>query len=355
MTDTEEDQIRTVTINKWASSRVTAVLSVALLIALILVFLLTGSGGEIFHRSVSVRTYFDDGTGLVRTADVVLDGIKVGEVKSVRLNDTNDTSRAIEVRMNIRKDFLHSIPDDSKTEITADNLVGDKYINIQRGKSARSIVANDELQRVPPTPNFNPADLIASMQSILKRASDLLDQVENPQTPLGALVKGEDLYTNIRNDIKAVQDVITAYGSPKSPFGKAIYGQDLYNQIRKPVLEIDKQLADIENGQGTYGQMLKDSSQYDSALARIRDFRASVKQMRNTPMLTSDEQYRNGLQMLKQLNSAFDELTRGEGQLARLLDSTQLYEQYAGTSRETREFIRDFRLHPQKYLRLKVF
>jgi len=348
MAETDEEEIRTVTISKWASSRVTAVISVAFFIALTLVFLLTGSGQEILHRSVVVKTYFDDGTGLVRTADVFLDGIKVGEVKAVRLVNTNDTARAIEVEMNLQKNFLSAIPDDSQTEITADNLVGDKYINIKRGRSMRAIVAGEELKRVPPAPNFDPADLIATLSATLKRATDLLDQIENPATPLGTLVKGEDLYATVRDDIRAIQDALTAYASPKSQIGQAIFGQDLYNRVRKPVLDIDEQLADIQNS-------LQDSSQYDNALASIRKFHDSVRQMESSPMMASDEQYRSTLARLHDLNAAFDELTQGDGQVAQLLSTTQLYEQLAGTSRETRTFLHDFRLNPQKYLRLKVF
>ncbi len=350
-----EEEIRTVTLSPYAGARVTALIAIAVFIACTLIFLLTGSGQELIHRMVVIRTYFDDGTGLVRTADVQLDGIKIGEVKAVRLTDSQDRSRTVEVDMKVQKNFLRSIPDDSKTEITADNLVGNKYINIKRGSSARTILAGEELSRVPPTPNFDPADLIASVSATLKRATVLLDQIEDPKTPLGTLVKREDLYTQVRDDIKGIEDAVANYGGPKSPVGKAIYGQDLYNQLRKPLLDADKLLADIENGQGQYGQMLKNSTQYDSTLASIRTFRKSVQEMKAAPMIASDEQYNNSLAALRNINATYAELTRGNGQLAQLLNSSQLYEQYAGSSRETRAFVHDFRLNPQKYLRIKVF
>ena len=351
----DQEEIRTVTISRWASTRVTAVISVGLFITLTLAYLLTGGGEDVFHRNSQLRTYFDDGTGLVRTADVMLDGIKVGEIRRVGLSNSTDPKRAIEVQMNIRNNFLTAIPDDSQTEITADNLVGDKYINIKRGQSMRSIVPGEELKRVPPTNNFDPADLLASISATLKRATDLLDQVENPSTPLGTLVKGEDLYTQVRDDIRAIQNGLEAYTSPKSDVGQAIYNQDLYNQIRKPVMDLDQQLAQIENGEGQYGALLKDSSQYDDAVASVRKLRDSVRQIATSPMMASDEQYQEALRTLTALNATFDETTRGEGLVAQLLSSTQLYEQLNGTSRETRAFVHDFRLNPRKYLRIKVF
>jgi hypothetical protein len=72
-------------------------------------------------------------------------------------------------------------------------------------------------------------------------------------------------------------------------------------------------------------------------------------------MMSSEEQYNNSLAALRNLNATYDELTRGNGQLAKMLNSSQLYEQYAGSSRETRAFVHNFRLNPQKYLQIKVF
>jgi hypothetical protein len=351
----DQEEIRTVTISPWASTRVTALISAATFIVFTLVFLLTGGGQALIHRTVQIRTYFEDGTGLVRTADVQLDGIKVGEIKVIRPTDSKDPARTVEVLMNIQKNFLTKIPDDSKTEITADNLVGGKYINIKRGQSSRSIVADEELKRMPPAPNFDPADLLATVSATLRRATDLLDQVENPATPLGTLVKGEDLYTLIRDDIKAIEETVSQYGGPKSQIGKAIYGQDLYNQIRKPLLDMDKMLADIQNGQGQYGPLLKDSSQYDNTLASIRRFRASVQEIQRTPLLANEDQYLAALKLLRNLNATYDQLTQSDGQLAQLLTSAQLYEQFAGTTRETNLFLHSFRLNPQKYLRIKIF
>jgi len=355
MAEPEEEEIRTVTISPYASARVVTVIAVAFLIAATLAFLLTGGGQELLHRSVIVRTYFADGTGLVRTADVQLNGIKVGEVKAVVLTDSTEPARTVEVRMSVQKNFLGAIPDDSLTEITADNLVGDKYINIKKGRSSRTILPGDELRTSPPTLNFDPGDLLASVSGILKLAQELLDQIENPATPLGNLVKGEDLYDQIRDDIVAVQTAIHKYDNPKSQAGKAIYGQDLYNQLRKPMLDIDKMLADIQTGQGQYGDLLKNSAQYDNLVGNIREFHKSVADMRASPMMSNDKQYRSAQAMLRNLNATFDSLVRGDGQVAQLLSSSQLYEMLNGSSRDTSAFLKDFRENPRKYLRIKVF
>ena len=48
-------------------------------------------------------------------------------------------------------------PVDSRTEITADNLLGDKYINIRKGIASESIKAGDELLTQPASNSFDPA------------------------------------------------------------------------------------------------------------------------------------------------------------------------------------------------------
>ena len=50
---------------------------------MVMIYLLSGGGSEIFQRRVALRTYFPDGTGLEKKALVEVDGIKVGYISSV--------------------------------------------------------------------------------------------------------------------------------------------------------------------------------------------------------------------------------------------------------------------------------
>ena len=344
-TQEEEDEIRTVTLSPWAGTRVTALIGFSLGLALVLVYLLTGGGEALLHRTVIVHVYVQDGTGLVRTANVELNGITVGKVKAVSLSPFPDAARAVQVDLKVRRNYLPAIPIDSKAEVTADNLLGDKYINITKGTSSRTIEPGGVLATQPPTANFDPSDLLASLQVILERANVLLGQVEDPSTPIGGLVNGEDLYSKLLADISGVQTTLHSYANPKNELGKAVFGQALYQKLQQSLLSIDRQIDQIQ----AY-PMLAKSSQYDTLLAQANSFHRAVASFRNAPMMSQDDFYNNTRDALKSLNETVSSIAAGQ-----LLTSAQLYESLNGSSRNARSFIRDFRQNPQKYLRTKLF
>jgi phospholipid/cholesterol/gamma-HCH transport system substrate-binding protein len=299
---------------------------------------------------VTLRTYLPDGSGLEKKAMVELDGIKVGRVQSVELSHSNEPSRVVRVNIALNQNFLASIPVDSQTELTEDNLLGDKYINIHRGIASESVKPGDELFAKPPNNDFNPADLIATLERVLKQVNLILDSAEDPKTQLGQLVQEEGLYDQVRDDIIGIQKLVHQVGNPKSPAGQAVFGTELYDQMRGPINDIDKQLAAIENGEGTLGHAYASTEQYERLRTQITDFRKSVEQMKTNKLLTSDEAYRQLVETFRQLNVVVDELSSGP-----LFENAQLYESLNGSSRSAEKFLREFRNNPQKFLRLKVF
>lgn len=340
-----EEEIRTVTLSPWAGTRVAALIGFAIGASFVLVYLMTGGGQALLHRRAVVHTFLADGTGLMRAATVELNGITVGRVSAVSLSRFPDAGRAVQVDMKIAMNYLDAIPVDSKTELTADNLLGNKFINITKGKSAKTIEPGAELATQPLTGNFDPGDLLQSLNAILQRANALLGQVEDPTTPLGQFVKGEDVYSHILNDVSGIQKSIRKYDNPKSPLGQAVYGEALYREFRQQLLDIDKQIAQVQAN-----PMLATSTQYDGWLAQAKSFRQSVTSFRDSPMMKQDDFYQSTVKALNDLNDTVSAMAAGP-----LLTSTEVYESLNGSSRNARKFLKDFRENPQKYLRLKLF
>ena len=351
----DDEEIKTVTISPYAGMRVTATISFAITLAVVIIYLLSG-GGQAFRRSAIVRTYFPDGTGLVRTADVQLNGVKIGTVKAVYLSQSSDPKQAVAVEMKIKRTFLRDIPDDSRTEITAANLLDDKFINITKGQSPTPIHEGSELTaHPPPLTNFDPSDLFVSMQEILDRADELLTAIEDPATTLGQFVQTDDNYRRFIAGVVAVQASIHKMGSPKSQLGQAIYGEELYGQLRAFAGNLDQMLAGIQNGEGAGGHLYASTEQYDAMRNGFASVRKTVDGLRSSTVVKDDEMYRRFEASLKNLNQTIDAWNNGEGTLGNLLTSAQLYESLSGSGKSMEEFLRDFRNNPKKYLRLKVF
>src|SRR5271169_2588038 len=127
----------------WAQFRVTAVTVAALAILSVLLRLL--SGGTFLQPKVTVYLYVPDATGLDAGADVRVDGIDVGTAASVGLSGSTVPDRVVRLTLSIRRNRLSTITSDATAELTADNLVGDKFVDITSGTSSTHIPAGGEI------------------------------------------------------------------------------------------------------------------------------------------------------------------------------------------------------------------
>jgi phospholipid/cholesterol/gamma-HCH transport system substrate-binding protein len=346
----QEDEIVTVALDPNAWIRVTALISFALATLLILIYLLSNGGRNLFQRKATLRTYVHDGSGLEKKAIVELEGIEIGRVSSVELSHSNEPSRVVRVNLSLNRNFLSAIPVDSQTEVTADNLLGDKYLNIKKGRASESVKEGDELFARPETNEFNPADLIESLRTVLSDVSRILDAIDDPSTPVGQFVKGEAFYTQFLNTVAGMQKTVHELGNPRSPAGQALFGTELYDQFREPLLRFDERLAAIQRGEGALGHFYASPEQYEQIAAEVANFRKSVEAFRKNEYLSNDQKYRDSVEALRAMSATITRLSAGPA-----FENAHMYESLSGSSKSAENFLRDFRNNPKKYLRIKLF
>src|SRR4051812_14747145 len=112
----------------WAQIRVGLMTAVALVIIGMLIFLLTGTKG-IFSKQAMLYTYMDSSAALAKGSPVRLNGILAGQVKQVALSGENTKGRIVKIDMELQMDMLQQIPQDSLAAISAENVLGTKFIN----------------------------------------------------------------------------------------------------------------------------------------------------------------------------------------------------------------------------------
>src|SRR5450432_1372724 len=186
----------------WAKLRIGIVAAAAMVITAVLIFLLT-SNTKFFEGRFHVRTYMDDSAGLPDSAPVRLNGILVGNIEKVKLSGAKDPRRVVEMDMSIQSRYLEEIPEDSVAGISASNLLGDKYINITKGKSMRHVQPGGEIksQDVLDIPQLlsQTATILTSFQSVVGRVDGLLSLVESGKGNIGKLIKDDQLYEKVNS------------------------------------------------------------------------------------------------------------------------------------------------------------
>jgi phospholipid/cholesterol/gamma-HCH transport system substrate-binding protein len=347
---------------RWSQLKVGVIGLAAFLILALLVFLLTGSKG-IFQRNATLHTFMDDASGITDSTPVRLNGITIGSVDKVTLTNSRDPKRTIQFDLQVQEKYLPDIKVDSVAGITAANLLGDKFINITKGRSPQHVVDGSELKSLQsqdiPELMAQSANLLVSLQTIVNRVDALLAGVEQGKGNIGKLLKDEELYDRLNGIGSEMQKLLADVRTGHGTISKLIYDDALYQEIRSPIKRADAILADLQAGQGSAGKFLKDPALYDEAkqsLAEIKELLAGVNAGKGTAgKLMKDEQLYQRLDLLvAKFNTTIDKINSGQGTLGQLMVNPQLYESLNGATREFQSLAKDIRANPKKFLTIRL-
>lgn len=342
----------------WAKFRVSTMIGCAVGILSVLVYLLLG-GAEFLQPSASTHTYLVDLSGLAKGSQVRFNGVRVGKVTGTELSHLKDPKKVVRIDMSIQQDFLRAIPQDSTVQVTADNVLGDPFANINEGKSRQPLQAGGELQQTPPQ-QINMADLMKAARDILASTDALLSDIQAGRGSLGEFFKGDAFYNDTLKKVAAFQRKVRDITARDTTAGRLLYDENLYEELRAPVKKLNQQLDELESGQGAGGRFLKDTAQYDQWRKTLADLNRELAEWtagkgRAGRLLKDDELYLRLTSTIGDLNRQMDALNSGEGALGQLIVNSQLYESLNGSTKNLQSTLREFRENPKKFLHLKVF
>ncbi len=342
--------------------RVGIMAMVAMAILAVMIFLLTGET-KIFSKDEVIYTYMDDSAALAKGAPVRLNGILAGKVKDVALSGERTPLRIIRISLEVDKKMLPLIPVDSVAAISAENVLGTKYINIKKGLAAVAVQPGAEIKSLD-TREFDEVvqqsySLLTSLQGIVKRVDTIVGLVEVGQGSIGKLLVDETLYNKILAIVTEGQKITAALTTDKGTIGKLIYDDKLYTDVRGSLAKVDSLLADLQQGKGTAGKLLKDDALYADtrkSVAELNKLIADLNAGKGTAgkLLKSEELHDQLKASIGRVDLMLDKINAGQGTLGQLLVNPQLYDSVNGATRELNGLLKDFRANPKKFLHIKL-
>ena len=338
---------------KWSQLKVGILALVAMVIVGVLSFLLTGTGG-IFHRTAILQTYLDDSAGMAVGATVRLNGIAIGSIDQVRLSGERKKGRIVVISMLVKHEFLAEIPTDSKAGISASNLLGDKYIDIIMGRSPRHVRAGSDLRFPPPSNLMQNIDL-RQFDAQLRTIDQIIQDIQAGKGPLGQFVVSDALYRQFLDGVADVEKSLRAATGSESQVGRVLYNATMHDNLSASLRQLDDRLAQLQAN-----RLLLDTTQYDQMrdqLSQVRHALAEINAGKGASgqWIASDAAYVEWNRRLAAWIEDVDALNSGEGSMGRMLSSAHAYESLNGALRELQSTMKDFREHPQKFLRIKLF
>jgi phospholipid/cholesterol/gamma-HCH transport system substrate-binding protein len=352
---------------KWSQLRVGLMSIASFAILGFLIFLMTSSKG-FFKTTADLYTYMGDSAAIVQGAPVRLNGILIGKVSLVELSGETNPVRAVRITLQVQDSFFPSIPENSTAKLAQENLLGTRYVNITRGTSPQSIKPGAEIASAT-TPELE--DLfqqgyssLGSLDSILKKLNDVLDQVQSGKGTIGQLLVDDTMARKANlalDDVHKIADTINvALASPDNSLGRLLHDNgDLYDDVRRSLKRIDTMLEALNNGEGSAGKFLKDPAVFDDfhkAITDVRELLAGINRGEGSAgkFLKSTEMHDQIVASLGRLDALIDKINNGNGTISALLNNPALFEDLDGTTRELQGLLKDFRSNPKKFLRIKL-
>jgi phospholipid/cholesterol/gamma-HCH transport system substrate-binding protein len=290
---------------------------------------------------VQLRTFMDDAAGLTDGTQVRLDGISIGYLDAQKLTNSRDPKRKVEFDLKVKEHFLQDIPVDSVVGLASDNLLGQLYIGVHRGRSKQHVQPGAELGT---TEAADVTRMMAQMSRELDRLQDIFTRADKlvssvPKMPVSGGIGAE--YNALMADVQHGHGTLS----------KLLYDDPLDAQLRSPLKQLDAILSSV-----------------DTTSARTKEFQDGLDLATKEFHALQDElkSGKGSMGQLSQLQARLDELTAkingtmarinaGQGTIGQLMVNPQLNEALAGTTREFQELAKGLKTNPRKFVSIKVF
>ncbi len=349
----------------WTELRVGLfVLAGAVLLAVV-IFYVTGAGA--LGPKYRLRTFLPEVDGLAVGAPVRVDGVEVGNVERIAIavpkpGTPASKDRNIEVDMRIQNSAQGYIRADSSAGLITEGLLGNRYVDIDRGYVGRVLVNEDEIpgreERALKQVVERSADLMDNLSAIAKQANAVLVDVRQGRGSLGKFMVDQEAYNRLNSSLGNLDKMMGDIQAGKGTLGKLITNDEMYNRVDSVAGRVDSVLEAVQNQQGTLGKLVYDPGIHESAKRLIDNSNALLTDVRAGKgtlgkLTTDDSLFAQYKQVGENLSSATAKLNSNEATMGKFFDDPKFYDNFSGLAGDMRLLVGDFRKDPKKFLHVK--
>ncbi len=267
---------------------IVAVLALALLIWASLM----GGGSSVLKPRFTVKTWFSTLSGLVEGSPVWINGVEVGQVSGISLEQLV-AERKIVVSMGINRKYWHLLRQDSRARLGTVGLLGDKYVEIIAGTTT-----SPELKPGDIILGERPTDLAAAFSStpeLLKNADRLLirltaiaDQIDAGRGSIGKLFRDDRFYVESRDAMARIKELSGNLNETQKKVGDRLSSlatnlDSLASTVNSTTAKMDSFFTRVEKGKGSLGLLSSDDKLYREAQQTLSEMKRLLVDIQKNP------------------------------------------------------------------------
>jgi phospholipid/cholesterol/gamma-HCH transport system substrate-binding protein len=335
----------------WSELKIGVLTIVAIVIAAVLIFTLTGTSGFFWQR-YPLKTRFPNVAGLAPGSPVRVAGVEVGSVR-----DIDFAGEQVDVTFEVRKDQRPRITDKSVATLGSISLLGESAVDITPATGGTPIPDYDYVPAGKPKGSL--ADVSEQASVGIEQISGLIQDVRSGRGTVGKLMTDDRLYTELQALAASANAVTAAITSGRGTIGKLVNDRRTADALESALRNLEELTRRINAGEGSLGKLLKDeafAASLNGATTNLQDLTSRLNRGEGTAgKLMTDPALFNRLNSVSErFDQLVDRLNQGEGTAGQLLKDRQLYENINGAVTDLRSMLTEVRRDPRKYLNVKV-
>jgi phospholipid/cholesterol/gamma-HCH transport system substrate-binding protein len=354
---------------RWSQLKVGVIVLISTIILVTLLFLMTSSSGlGILSHKLTVVTYFENSAGLKTGAAVNLEGVTIGTVKTVTIDNSPARKLTpVKVVMKLDDKYVANLKKDSKASLSTVGVLGDTVVDINSQFAVGSQLQDGDELKTLETPSLTDVvkasqGTIESLNVILAKMNVIVDNIQTGKGSIGQLINSPDLYNKANKTVDELLTLEKNLNAGRGSLGKLMTDDSLYNRFNDTVAKLESIANSVDSGKGTAGMLLKDDSLYknlNSTLAHANSLMADADAGKGgLGLMLKDPKFRQDLSnTLTQVNSLVSNINEGHGTLGKLATDDSVYTNVNKLLTASTDLVTTIRSDPKKYLtiHLKIF
>ena len=335
----------------WSELKIGLVSIVAIFLAALLIFLLSGQGGFFWQR-YSIKTIFTNVAGLGSGAPVRVAGLEVGTVEDVHF-----VGDRVEIVMQVNKSQQQRITNTSIATLGSVSLLGEAAVDITPSTQGTPIPEWGYVRAAPPVASI--ADVTNQASTGLQQLTALLTDIRGGRGTVGQLFTNESLYKELNGLITAVEQVAQNVNSGRGTLGRLANDPAAARSLEASLQNLQMITARIESGEGSLGKFMTDDSFHRELVATTANVNTLTGKINAGEgsmgqLITNRQLFDRFNSTANRLDTLVAALNAGEGTAGQVLRDRQLYENMNATAAELKKLVSDIRADPKKYLNVRV-
>jgi phospholipid/cholesterol/gamma-HCH transport system substrate-binding protein len=349
----------------WIELRVGLFVLAATALLVVVIFYVTGPSA--LGPKYRLHAFLPEVDGLTVGAPVRLDGVEVGNVEKIvvavpKPGEQISKDRSIRVDMRIQKSFQDYIRSDSSAGLITEGLLGNRYVDIDRGFVGRQLENEEEIpgreEKALKAVVERSADLMTNLSSITQQASQVLDDIRKGRGSLGKFMVDETAYRHLNNSLGNVDRMLADVAAGKGTMGKLMVNDEVYQNVNSVTGRLDNVLEAVQSKQGTLGKLVYETEMHDSAMKLLNSGNGLVTDVRAGKgtlgkLATDDSLFTQYRQIGENLSSATAKLNSNQTTAGKFFTDPKFYDDMSGLAGDMRLLVGDFRKDPRKFLNVK--